>query len=143
MTIPSHVRIAASLEQDDVSSNRHLALPYCWSMIPRVELEGMLFRKPVSTPDQVRVRLFRDHALFDQAAFHHRVDALVAVDELRYAQVAGKAAEHISLLGAPSLELDEPADHVAQRLLGGVVEIRIEAEREVVGGRARPRHGEA
>src|SRR4051812_19730727 len=38
------------------------ALPYCWSMIPRVEPEGMLFRKPVSTPDQVRGRLFRDHA---------------------------------------------------------------------------------
>src|SRR5262249_44045137 len=43
------------LEPDDFSSNRHLALRYCWSMIPRVEPEGMLFRKPVST--------FRDHAL--------------------------------------------------------------------------------
>src|SRR5262245_8315769 len=32
-------------------------------MIPRVEPEGMLFRKPVSTPDRVRGRLFRDHAL--------------------------------------------------------------------------------
>jgi hypothetical protein len=32
-------------------------------MIPRVEPEGMLFRKPVSIPDQVRDRLFRDHAL--------------------------------------------------------------------------------
>src|SRR5215813_11155153 len=82
-------------------------------------------------------------ALFDQAAFHHRVDALVAVDELRYAQVAGEAAEHISLLGVPSLELDEPADHVAQRLLGGVVKVRIEAERDVVGRRQRPRHREA
>src|SRR5262245_41601707 len=29
-------------------------------MIPRVEPEGMLVRKPVSTPDQVRRRLFRD-----------------------------------------------------------------------------------
>src|SRR5262249_34416253 len=48
---------------DDFSSNRHLALIYCWSMIPRVEPEGMLFRKPASTPDQVRGRLFRDHAL--------------------------------------------------------------------------------
>src|SRR5215470_5819386 len=36
-------------------------------MIPRVEPEGMLFRKPVSTPDQVRGRLFRDHALADRA----------------------------------------------------------------------------
>src|SRR4029453_13543977 len=32
-------------------------------MIPRVEPEGMLFRKPVSTPDQVRGRLFRNLAL--------------------------------------------------------------------------------
>src|SRR5262245_46310020 len=52
-----------TLERDDFSSNRHLALLYCWSMIPRVEPEGMLFRKPASTPDQVRGELFRDHAL--------------------------------------------------------------------------------
>src|SRR3954451_6535599 len=57
----------ARIERDDFSSSRHLALLYCWSMIPRVEPEGMLFRKPVPTPDQVRDqvrgRLFRDHAL--------------------------------------------------------------------------------
>src|SRR5262249_26669989 len=47
------------------SSNRHLALPYCLSMIPRGGPEGMLFRKPVSTPDQVRGRLFRDASLGD------------------------------------------------------------------------------
>jgi len=40
---------------DDVSPNRHPALASCLSMIPRVEPEGMLFRKPVHT--------FRDHAL--------------------------------------------------------------------------------
>src|SRR5262249_9737282 len=50
-------------ERDDLSSDRHLALIYCWSMIPRVEPEGMLPRKPAPTPDQVRGRLFRDHAL--------------------------------------------------------------------------------
>src|SRR5262245_40580086 len=44
------------LERDDFSSNRHLALLHGWSMIPRVEPEGMLFRKPVST--------FRDPAQF-------------------------------------------------------------------------------
>ena len=32
-------------------------------MIPRVGPEGMLFGKPASTPDQVRGRLFPDHAL--------------------------------------------------------------------------------
>src|SRR5262245_26314711 len=34
-------------------------------MTPRVEPEGMLFRKPASTPDQVRGRPFRDHALVE------------------------------------------------------------------------------
>src|SRR5215470_5032184 len=52
------------LERDDFSSNRHLALAYWWSMI--------LFRKPVSTPDQVRGRLFRDHALSASAARRRR-----------------------------------------------------------------------
>jgi hypothetical protein len=36
-------------------------------MIPRVKPEGMLFRKPVPTPDQVRGKLFRDHALANQS----------------------------------------------------------------------------
>src|SRR5262249_31370121 len=54
------------LERDDFSSNCHLALIYCWSMIPRVEPEGMLFRKPVST--------FRDHALASRHSLHCYVD---------------------------------------------------------------------
>src|SRR5262249_14428378 len=45
----------AALGRDDFSSNRHPALAFWWSMI--------FFRKPVPTPDQVRGRLFRDHAL--------------------------------------------------------------------------------
>jgi hypothetical protein len=44
-------------------SNRHPDLVSRLSMIPRVKPEGMPFRKPVLTPDQVRGRLFRDHAL--------------------------------------------------------------------------------
>src|SRR5262245_8396234 len=44
------------------SANRHFARSHVWSMIPRVKPEGRLFRKPVSSPDQVRARLFRDHA---------------------------------------------------------------------------------
>src|SRR5579872_2407021 len=35
-------------------------------MIPRVEPEGMLFRKPLHTSHQVRCRLFPDHALSDR-----------------------------------------------------------------------------
>src|SRR5215471_15791279 len=50
----------APLEQDDFSSNRHLALSFWWSMI--------FFRKPVSTPVQGRGRLFRDHALGNSRA---------------------------------------------------------------------------
>src|SRR5215211_6548147 len=42
------------LERDDLSSNRHR------SSLP---LEHDLFRKPVSSPDQVRAKLFRDLAL--------------------------------------------------------------------------------
>ena len=38
---------APRLERDDFSSNRHAALAICLHMIPRVEPEGMLFRKPV------------------------------------------------------------------------------------------------
>ena len=41
-------------------------------MIPRVEAEGMLFGKPVSTPDQVRRRLFPDHALSLRRARHQK-----------------------------------------------------------------------
>ena len=51
---PPHEPQRRVLERDDFSSNRHLALAYWWSMI----FSG----KPVSTPDQVRGRHFRDHA---------------------------------------------------------------------------------
>jgi hypothetical protein len=36
--------------------------------------------------------------LLHQVPRHHGVDALVAVDQLRYAQVAGEAAKHVGLL---------------------------------------------
>src|SRR5262249_58929835 len=55
----------ASLERDDFSSNRHPALPFWWSMI--------FFRKPVPTPDQVRGRLFRDHALTRRGSLRARL----------------------------------------------------------------------
>jgi hypothetical protein len=43
--------------------NRYRALDFSWSMIPRLKPEGMLFGKSVPTRDQVRGRLFPDHAL--------------------------------------------------------------------------------
>src|SRR5262249_45879241 len=57
-TVPQLPKLRCSgkpLERDDFSSNRHPTLAFWWSMI--------FFRKPVPTPDQVRGRLFRDHAL--------------------------------------------------------------------------------
>src|SRR5262245_21974371 len=35
---------------------------YAWTMIPPVAPEGMLFRTPAASPDQVRARRFWDHA---------------------------------------------------------------------------------
>ena len=43
----------------------------------------------------------------------------------------------------PALQLDEPLDHLAQRLLGGVVEVGVGTHRDVVGGRDGAREGEA
>src|SRR5262245_36558820 len=65
---------------------------YAWSMIPPVAPEGMLFRKPVSSPDQVRARLFRDHARAHSP--EHRVGS---------AEAGGsKPPESTSSLGATS-----------------------------------------
>jgi len=47
-------------------------------MIPRVKPEGMLVRKPHHTPDQVRGRLFRDHALRDGPSFEKMPSDLLA-----------------------------------------------------------------
>src|SRR5215469_16222950 len=46
--------LQVGLDRNDLSSNRHPALHYWWSMTPAFAGAG-LFRKPVST--------FRDHAL--------------------------------------------------------------------------------
>jgi hypothetical protein len=47
------------LERDELWFDRHPALAFCLSMIPRVKPEGMLFGKPDST--------FPDHALAEAA----------------------------------------------------------------------------
>jgi hypothetical protein len=68
-------------------------------MIPRVEPEGMLFREPVSTPDQVRGRLFRDHALTGDVRVNEQprvgvvpLDVLLSYDGLSFLQalIAGE-----------------------------------------------------
>jgi hypothetical protein len=44
--------------------------------------------------------------LLHEPTLDHGVDAFVAVDELRHAQVAGKAAEDIGLFRAPALHFN-------------------------------------
>jgi hypothetical protein len=48
----------ASGADDSVDAAIATGSSYAWSMIPRVEPEGRLVRRPVATPDQVRDRLF-------------------------------------------------------------------------------------
>src|SRR5262245_62582477 len=84
----------------------------------------------------------RPQTLLHESTLDHGVDTFVAVDELCHAQVAGKAAEDVGLFRAPALHFDQPAYHVAQRLPGGIIEIRIEAHRDVVRGGHRSRHVE-
>src|SRR5262245_54370466 len=62
-----HVR-SIRLERHDDSSNRHPVPAYCWIVI--------FFRKPVLTPDQVRGRLFRDHAREPSSRDTRRCNAL-------------------------------------------------------------------
>src|SRR5215468_5111225 len=102
---PAVTRWRSSKEKADARSVAQRARLYCRSMIPRVEPEGMLFRKPVSTPDQVRGRLFRDHA--------HALQPMVA---LRVAEIggAGHALEFLFDLAVAGI-LFLLAAHFAQR----------------------------
>src|SRR5262245_17865762 len=68
-------------------------------MIPRVEPEGMLFRKPVSTPDQVRDRLFRDHALMARAS-----------------TISARLASRVTLVTAPNGQINALLDGYPQAL---------------------------
>jgi hypothetical protein len=53
-----------SPERDALWFDRHPALAFCLSMIPRVKPEGMLFGKPDSTHRvKARGQAFPDHAL--------------------------------------------------------------------------------
>jgi hypothetical protein len=63
------------LERDELWFDRHPALAFCLSMIPRVKPEGMLFGKPDST--------FPDHALAEYAHVRHRRYVVQAERETR------------------------------------------------------------
>src|SRR5205814_1204033 len=70
------------------------------------------------------------------------MDAFVGVDELRHTEINADTAEHIGVLGREPCEFAQELDHLPERLLGGVVEILVEAERDPMGRRLRPRHVE-
>ena len=67
------------------------------------------------------------------------MNALVAVDQLGDGQVAGDRAERVGVLSRQLGSAANPGDHLAQRLFGRRVEIRIDAKRDQV----RRRLGEA
>src|ERR1700722_13758080 len=53
-----------ALERDEPRLDRHPALAFCLSMIPRVKPEGMLFGRPYSTRRvKAQGQAFPDHAL--------------------------------------------------------------------------------
>src|SRR6267142_4485878 len=55
------------------------------------------------------------------------VDPLVAVDELRHAQVAGERAQHVSLVASEIGARADVLDHFSDGLLGRVIEILVKA----------------
>ncbi len=72
----------------------------------------------------------------------HGVNALRAVDRLRYSEIAGEAAKHVSVLARQVGLLAEQDDHVAQCHHGALVEIRVHAHGDVMGRRLGARIGE-
>ena len=67
------------------------------------------------------------------------MNALVAIDQLRHMQITRETAKDIALLGAPGLDLLQPANHVAQRLFRSQIEIGVHPHRNVVARRDCPR----
>jgi hypothetical protein len=63
----------------------------------------------------------------------HHVATLVAVDNLREAQIAGQLAQHVSLISRQRADPADIFDHPAHRHLGGVVKIFADAEADEMG----------
>ncbi len=57
---------------------------------------------------------------------------LVAVDHLRDTEVSGKRAHHIRLVARQLCALADVAHHLARRLLGRVIEVLVQADRDEV-----------
>ena len=96
--------------------------------------------QPVVKGGRVRDRPSRtmDHRLGE-----HRVDALVLVHELGDAHVHGEAGKDVGVVAGDVGPLADQLDHVAQRLLGGIVQVHVDAEGDVVGGGLGAGKGEA
>src|SRR5580704_15188324 len=82
-------------EEIDTAHGQHATTKARWLYVEPSSRSGSLvehdlFRKPVSTPDQVRGRLFRDHALLPQ---FHRATVVEAV--LVVLDDGGDGLEHV------------------------------------------------
>src|SRR3569832_407025 len=74
------------------------------------------------------------------APVEHQVNALVAVDDLRHAQIAGEAQQRKGLVPVETRTLAYDVEHLPQRDLHADVEVRVEGHRDHVRRRfgARP-----
>lgn len=67
------------------------------------------------------------------------MDALVAVHKLGHSEIQGKGAEHVGVLSREPGDLAEQGYHLPYRLLGRIVQVRVEPERDKVCRGLRPR----
>src|ERR1700704_6525804 len=67
------------------------------------------------------------------------VNALVAVHQLGHAQITRERAQHVSFIAREVGSRTNMLHHFAHRLLGGVIEILVEANRHEVRGTFRER----
>src|SRR3954462_9764705 len=72
-------------------------------------------------------------AMLKRRPRQHHVAALVAVHRLRDPEVAGERAEHVGLVARQVGAAADVGHHLAHGLLGRVVEVLVEADRDQVG----------
>ena len=63
------------------------------------------------------------------------MDALVAVDHLRHPQVDRDRAQRVGVLRTQATVFTDQRDHVAQRGLGGIVEVLVKTQSLAVSAR--------
>src|SRR6202040_823510 len=90
-----------------------------------VDGETAAYHDPASLP----FPLFREYRLR-----HHGMHALGAVDHLGHVEVHGSRAQHVGVVARQALGGGDEIDHLADRDLGGLVEVLVETHGHVVGG---------